>query len=242
MRVASTLPTPTAQARPTPSSRRRDPSANPYLALGGLLAAGLDGVTRELEPGEPVLVDPGDYSEARARSGAASSAYPTTLRAALDRAGERRGAHGGARPAAGARVPRCEALGERSFGAEDAAFELEASLLEVLSLDLDLSVSHPRSALLTRSCVREPPERGGLPALLHRERRPGDARAPRPRHHLLPVGHPGAGGVPGLRADRRGRARRARAHVRQMRWRSGCLREANMRHAARRPRLSTGDT
>ena len=32
-----------------------DASSNPYLALGGLLAAGLDGVTRKLGPGEPVL-------------------------------------------------------------------------------------------------------------------------------------------------------------------------------------------
>ena len=30
-----------------------DASANPYLALGGLLAAGLDGVARKLEPGSP---------------------------------------------------------------------------------------------------------------------------------------------------------------------------------------------
>jgi glutamine synthetase len=41
-----------------------DPSNNPYLALGGLLAAGLDGMERKLDPGEPTLVDPDTVSEA----------------------------------------------------------------------------------------------------------------------------------------------------------------------------------
>ena len=35
-----------------------DASCNPYIALGGLIAAGLDGVERELEPPEAVDVDP----------------------------------------------------------------------------------------------------------------------------------------------------------------------------------------
>jgi glutamine synthetase len=47
-----------------------DPSNNPYLALGGLLAAGLDGMERTLDPGEPTLVDPDTLSEAeRTRRG-----------------------------------------------------------------------------------------------------------------------------------------------------------------------------
>ncbi len=40
-----------------------DPSNNPYLAIGGVIAAGLDGLTRKLDPGEPLLVDPCDMSE-----------------------------------------------------------------------------------------------------------------------------------------------------------------------------------
>ena len=40
-----------------------DPSNNPYLALGALIAAGLDGVTRKLDPGEPMLTDPGRLSD-----------------------------------------------------------------------------------------------------------------------------------------------------------------------------------
>ncbi|MCA9967397.1 MAG: hypothetical protein KC423_24280, partial [Anaerolineales bacterium] len=60
-----------------------DPSNNPYLALGGLIAAGLDGIRRELEPGKATLVDPGNYSdEERAALGIAR--YPTTQAQALD--------------------------------------------------------------------------------------------------------------------------------------------------------------
>jgi glutamine synthetase len=40
-----------------------DPSCNPYLALGGLLAAGLDGITRQLHPGAPLLQDPATLSD-----------------------------------------------------------------------------------------------------------------------------------------------------------------------------------
>ena len=60
-----------------------DSSSNPYLALGGLLAAGLDGVRRELLPGKPALVDPATYSEAE-RAEMGIKRYPTTLDEALD--------------------------------------------------------------------------------------------------------------------------------------------------------------
>jgi glutamine synthetase len=40
-----------------------DASSNPYLALGGLIAAGLDGLERGLEPPEPVQVDPATLTE-----------------------------------------------------------------------------------------------------------------------------------------------------------------------------------
>ena len=39
-----------------------DASANPYLALGAVIAAGLDGVQRRLTPGNPVNQDPGYLS------------------------------------------------------------------------------------------------------------------------------------------------------------------------------------
>ncbi len=40
-----------------------DASCNPYLALGGLIAAGLDGLERGLEPPDPVEVDPATIAE-----------------------------------------------------------------------------------------------------------------------------------------------------------------------------------
>jgi glutamine synthetase len=60
-----------------------DSSANPYMALGGLLAAGLDGIDRELELPPPATVDPHTLDQAsRGQLGAAR--LPTSLGAALD--------------------------------------------------------------------------------------------------------------------------------------------------------------
>ena len=60
-----------------------DHSGNPYLALGGLIAAGLDGIRHSLNPGEPVEVDPGNFSdEERAERGI--KRLPETLDAAVD--------------------------------------------------------------------------------------------------------------------------------------------------------------
>ncbi len=57
-------------SNPTPPSpthfelKTVDASANPYLALGGAIAAGLDGIGCSLTPGDPVTVDPGHLSDA----------------------------------------------------------------------------------------------------------------------------------------------------------------------------------
>ena len=60
-----------------------DASCNPYLALGGLIAAGLDGLERGLEPPEPVEVDPATLSEdERERRGIRR--LPATQAEALD--------------------------------------------------------------------------------------------------------------------------------------------------------------
>jgi glutamine synthetase len=60
-----------------------DASCNPYLAVGGLIAAGLDGMERGLEPPEPVEVDPAAIpEEERARRGIAR--LPATQAEALD--------------------------------------------------------------------------------------------------------------------------------------------------------------
>jgi glutamine synthetase len=60
-----------------------DASANPYLAFGGLIAAGLDGIERGLEPPAPIAVDPGDLTE-NDRKAAGIARYPASLIEALD--------------------------------------------------------------------------------------------------------------------------------------------------------------
>jgi glutamine synthetase len=60
-----------------------DHSGNPYLALGGLLAAGLDGIRRRLDPGEPQAGDPGHLSDAE-RERAGIERLPRSLGDALD--------------------------------------------------------------------------------------------------------------------------------------------------------------
>ena len=60
-----------------------DASANPYISLGGVMAAALDGIARELDPGEPVDVDPGNLTDdERARRGIRR--FPETASEALD--------------------------------------------------------------------------------------------------------------------------------------------------------------
>jgi glutamine synthetase len=59
-----------------------DSSANPYLALGGFIHAGLDGIRRQLDPGEPVNVDPATMSEEE-RESLGVHRLPQTLTEAL---------------------------------------------------------------------------------------------------------------------------------------------------------------
>jgi len=59
-----------------------DNTSNPYLALLGLLAAGRDGIERELDPGEPVTVDPASLS-ADERSDRGIERLPETLGEAI---------------------------------------------------------------------------------------------------------------------------------------------------------------
>lgn len=60
-----------------------DASCNPYIAFGGLIAAGLDGIERELEPPEPLDVDPATLSD-QERIARRAERYPTTLGEALE--------------------------------------------------------------------------------------------------------------------------------------------------------------
>ncbi|MGH3274493.1 MAG: hypothetical protein ACRDNZ_09280 [Streptosporangiaceae bacterium] len=84
-----------------------DSSANPYLALGAFIHAGLDGLAREIDPGEPVNVDPAALSDS-GRLSLRVHRLPQTLAAALDALeadDERPG------PAARHRLPGGQALG-----------------------------------------------------------------------------------------------------------------------------------
>lgn len=68
-------------AQPSPTNfelKTADASANPYLALGATIAAGMDGVRRGLDPGEPVNVDPGRLPEIE-RSKRGVDPLPTNL-------------------------------------------------------------------------------------------------------------------------------------------------------------------
>lgn len=60
-----------------------DASANPYLSLGAVLAAGLDGVRRRLTPANPVNLDPGTLTEEE-RQRQHIEALPTSLVRALE--------------------------------------------------------------------------------------------------------------------------------------------------------------
>ena len=80
------LRVPSSFASPSPSNfapnnfelKTVDASANPYLALGSVISAGLDGIERSLELGEPVTVDPGNFSPAE-RKARGIDALPSSL-------------------------------------------------------------------------------------------------------------------------------------------------------------------
>ncbi|HJO95627.1 MAG TPA: glutamine synthetase family protein [Victivallales bacterium] len=59
-----------------------DPSNNPYLALGSLIAAGLDGIINDLHPGSPTLYDPATFTDEE-RMKLNIYRYPETLNTAL---------------------------------------------------------------------------------------------------------------------------------------------------------------
>lgn len=60
-----------------------DSTGNPYLALGAVIYAGLDGIRRSLSPGEPLLADPAVLGPSE-RERLAVVRLPSSLSAALD--------------------------------------------------------------------------------------------------------------------------------------------------------------
>jgi len=59
-----------------------DATSNPYLAIGSIIAAGLDGISRKLDPGEPCLENPASYPE-DVREARGWYRYPETLLEAI---------------------------------------------------------------------------------------------------------------------------------------------------------------
>ncbi len=66
-----------------------DSSANPYLAVGGVIACGLDGMERQLELPPPALADPHQLSAAQ-RQAIGADRLPQTLKEAVHRLKEDR--------------------------------------------------------------------------------------------------------------------------------------------------------
>ena len=60
-----------------------DHSGNPYLSMGAFIAAGLDGIQNNIDPGEPQEIDPGNYSDEE-REQRGIRRLPTSLDEALD--------------------------------------------------------------------------------------------------------------------------------------------------------------
>jgi glutamine synthetase len=109
-----------------------DSSANPYVSLGAIIACGLDGIERRLDPGQPCECDPAKLSdEERERRGI--QRLPLTTGQSLD-ALERdellREAMGEFMYWAYTTVRRSE---EQAFSAKDADFETQPALLRVLA-------------------------------------------------------------------------------------------------------------
>ncbi len=101
-----------------------DPSNNPYLALGGLIAAGLDGVARELDPGRVTLIDPANF-DAEAQAARGIERYPTTLDAALTALERDEGPMDALGPELGRSYLTVKRSEYEAFAAEDLDFEIK---------------------------------------------------------------------------------------------------------------------
>jgi glutamine synthetase len=106
-----------------------DATSNPYLAVGGLIAAGLDGLERGLEPPAPVEVDPAGLRE-REREALGIRPLPATQAEALDALASDAVLTGALGPVlAGSYLTVRRSEWER-YSAGDAAFEQQGHFLK----------------------------------------------------------------------------------------------------------------
>ncbi|HEY9752301.1 MAG TPA: type III glutamate--ammonia ligase, partial [Coleofasciculaceae cyanobacterium] len=63
--------------------RSPDPTCNPYLTFAAILAAGLDGIRQQLDPGDPIDLNVYDLSPER-RDSLGIRTLPANLKEALD--------------------------------------------------------------------------------------------------------------------------------------------------------------
>jgi glutamine synthetase len=101
-----------------------DASANPYISLGGVIAAALDGIERKLDPGQPFDQDPGNLSDAE-RKKRGVRRFPESASEALDELEKDSvlvAALGAPLATEYMKVRRAEA---NAYAAKDDAFELE---------------------------------------------------------------------------------------------------------------------
>ena len=64
---------------------KSDSTSNPYIALAGMIAAGLDGIDHKIDPGEPTQIDPADYADEERQRRIAASRRACARRSASSR-------------------------------------------------------------------------------------------------------------------------------------------------------------
>ncbi len=101
-----------------------DLSANPYLAFGALIAAGLDGIRRQLDPGQPTLIDPGNFTDAE-REQRGIQRFPTTLGETVDALEKDAVLTSALGPLLSASYIAVKKLEHQTFSQHDDAFELK---------------------------------------------------------------------------------------------------------------------
>jgi glutamine synthetase len=106
-----------------------DATCNPYLAVGGIIAAGLDGIERGLEPPDPVEVDPATIAEDE-RAALGIHPLPTTQAEALDALSADDVLTGALGPVLAGSYLAVRRSEWETYAAEDEAFEQQGHFLK----------------------------------------------------------------------------------------------------------------